>query len=158
MPWLTMFMCLVALHYVSPMSGALQTPELGPLSKWLVILPRITIRKAFRPLKCLNRASRTGAVMPHGRPVISAKELLLPKLGRPLGPMASVLWPIIWKWLMVLGTNLVTAPGRCLVIGGLTLIVATAVLALRTVSASEFSLGLILSIRLLVAMLVLCMT
>lgn len=73
------------------MSGALQTPELGPVVSWLVILPRITIRKDLRSLKCLSRASRTGAVMPHGRPVIKAKSALLPKLGIPLGAIASVL-------------------------------------------------------------------
>lgn len=58
----------------------------------------------------------------------------------------------------VLGTNLVIAFGSCLVNGGLTLIVATAVLALKTVSANDFRLGLILTIRLVVAIFVLCMT
>lgn len=59
---------------------------------------------------------------------------------------------------MVLGTNLVMAWGRCLVSGGLTLMVATAVLALRTVNANELRFGFILTIRLPAAILVLCMT
>lgn len=73
------------------MSGVLQTPELGPVVSSLVILPRITIKNEMRPLKCLNSASRTGAVMPHGRPVISANDVVLSKLGMPLGAMAKVL-------------------------------------------------------------------
>lgn len=151
-------MCLVELHYVSPMSGVLQTPELGAVARWLVILPRITIMKDASTLKCLSSARTTGAVIPHGRPVIRANGLLLSNLGRLVDARVSVLPPTIARWPSVLGTHALTARGSCRVIGGLTLIVATAVLALRTVSASDFNLGLILSICALVAIVVLCMT